>query len=75
LLAADKLLRQNKAFRDAGKQLRVSSSREGFGEGAKYVLSLPGTPCAPKGAHGQTRDARWVSERQAATRKPVRKPP
>jgi putative DNA primase/helicase len=48
LLAADKPLRQNKAFRDARKQLGVIASREGFGAGAKYVLSLPGTPCAPK---------------------------
>ncbi len=70
LLAADKPLRQNKAFRDARKQLGVIASREGFGPGAKYVLSLPGTPCAPKntmcvlpearahmdnlGAHGET---------------------
>lgn len=48
LLAADKPLRQNKAFRDARKQLGVVASREGFGAGAKYVLSLPETPCAPK---------------------------
>jgi len=74
LLAADKPLRQNKAFRDARKQLGVIASREGFGPGAKYVLSLPGTPCAPKkpmcalsetrahmdnpGAHGQTGSAK-----------------
>lgn len=48
LLAADKPLRQNKAFRDARKQLGVTASREGFGPGARYVLSLPGTPCAPE---------------------------
>jgi putative DNA primase/helicase len=70
LLAADKPLRQNKAFRDARKDLGVIASREGFGPGAKYVLTLPGKPCAPKdpmcalsetrahmdnpGAHGQT---------------------
>ena len=48
LLAADKPLRQNKAFRDARKELGVIASREGFGPGARYVLSLPGTPCAPK---------------------------
>jgi putative DNA primase/helicase len=74
LLAADKPLRQNKAFRDARKQLGVIASREGFGPGAKYVLSLPGTPCAPKnamcalsetrahmdnpGAHGETGGAK-----------------
>ncbi len=48
LLPADKPLRQNKAFREARKQLGVIASREGFGAGAKYVLSLPETPCAPK---------------------------
>ena len=48
LLGTDKPLRQNKAFREARKQLGVIASREGFGAGAKYVLSLPGTPCAPK---------------------------
>ena len=48
LLAADKPLRQNKAFRDARKDLGVVAAREGFGPGARYVLSLPGTPCAPK---------------------------
>jgi putative DNA primase/helicase len=48
LLGADKPLRQNKAFREARKQLGVIASREGFGAGAKYVLSLPGTSCAPQ---------------------------
>jgi putative DNA primase/helicase len=48
LLANDKPLRQNKAFRDARKDLGVIASREGFGPGARYVLSLPITPCAPK---------------------------
>jgi putative DNA primase/helicase len=48
LLAADKPLRQNKAFRDARTDLGVVASREGFGPGARYVLSLPGTPCAPR---------------------------
>jgi putative DNA primase/helicase len=48
LLDDDKRLRQNKAFRDARKDLGVLSTREGFGPGSRYVLSLPGTPCAPK---------------------------
>jgi putative DNA primase/helicase len=48
LLAGDKPLRQNKAFRDARKDLGVVASREGFGPGARYVLSLPDAPCAPK---------------------------
>jgi RecA-family ATPase len=48
LLADDKRLRQNKAFRDAREALGVLATREGFGPGARYVLSLPGTSCAPK---------------------------
>jgi len=48
LLDDDKRLRQNKAFRDARKDLGVLFAREGFGPGSRYVLSLPGTPCAPK---------------------------
>lgn len=52
LLGADKPLRQNKAFRDARKNLGVIASREGFGPGARYVLSLPITPWAPKNTMG-----------------------
>ncbi len=48
LLADDKRLRQNKAFRDAREALGVVATREGFGRGARYVLSMPETPCAPK---------------------------
>jgi len=48
LLDDDKRLRQNKAFRQARKDLGVLSTRDGFGPGARYVLSLPGTPCAPE---------------------------
>ncbi len=48
LLGADKPLRQNKAFREARKALGVATTREGFGPGARYVLSLPGAPCAPE---------------------------
>jgi putative DNA primase/helicase len=48
LLDDDKRLRQNKAFREARKNLGVLSTREGFGRGARYVLSLPGIPCAPE---------------------------
>jgi hypothetical protein len=50
LLGEDKRLRQNKAFRDAREALDVIAAREGFGPGARYVLSLPGAPCAPKNA-------------------------
>jgi len=48
LLDDDKRLRQNKVFRDARKALGVLSIRTGFGPGARYVLNLPGNPCAPK---------------------------
>ena len=48
LLGADKPLRQNKAFREARKSLGVVTSRDGFGPGARYILSLPGAPCAPE---------------------------
>lgn len=48
LLADDKRLRQTKAFRDAREAMGVTATREGFGPGSRYVLSLPGTPCAPK---------------------------
>ena len=52
LLDDDKRLRQNKAFRDARRDLGVLSTREGFGPGARYVLGLPGAPCAPKESMG-----------------------
>ena len=71
LLGSDKPLRQNKAFREARKTLGVTTTREGFGPGARYVLVLPGAPCAPEntmcaplqtrahmedlGAHGENR--------------------
>ena len=48
LLGADEPLRQNKAFREARKALGVATTREGFGPGARYILSLPGAPCAPE---------------------------
>jgi putative DNA primase/helicase len=48
LLAADKRLREIKAFRAAREALGVVNTREGFGPGARYILSLPGAPCAPK---------------------------
>jgi putative DNA primase/helicase len=58
LLADDKRLRQNKAFRDAREALGVVATREGFGPGARYVLSLPGTPCAPKNPMGAPSQSR-----------------
>jgi putative DNA primase/helicase len=47
LLGETKRIRENKAFRDARKELGVQSKHEGFGPGSRYLLSLPGTPCAP----------------------------
>jgi putative DNA primase/helicase len=54
LLGETKRIRENKAFRAARKQLGVLFKHEGFGTGSRYVLSLPGGPCAPQkpmGAH------------------------
>jgi hypothetical protein len=51
-----KRLRENKSFRAARKLLGVRSVREGFGQGARYVLSLRGASCAPQkpmGAHSR----------------------
>jgi putative DNA primase/helicase len=41
LLGDDKRIRENKSFRAARKQLGVLSTRDGFGQGGRYVLSLP----------------------------------
>jgi putative DNA primase/helicase len=54
LLGDNKRIRENKSFRAARKQLGVLSKHDGFGLGSRYVLSLPGAPCAPRtpmGAH------------------------
>jgi putative DNA primase/helicase len=54
LLGDNKRIRENKSFRAARKHLGVLSKHDGFGPGSRYVLSLPGHPCAPKkpmGAH------------------------
>jgi len=48
LLGDNKRIRENKSFRAARKHLGVLSKHEGFGLGSRYVLSLPGTPCAPE---------------------------
>jgi hypothetical protein len=47
LLGDTKRIRENKSFRAARKHLGVLSQRDGFGPGSRYVLYLPGTPCAP----------------------------
>ena len=52
LLEDDKRLNKSKAFRDARDALGVTSSREGFGPGSRFVLALPATPLAPIGAIG-----------------------
>jgi putative DNA primase/helicase len=48
LLGENQRLAQNKAFQRARKVLGVISNREGFGKGARYVLTLPASPCAPE---------------------------
>jgi putative DNA primase/helicase len=48
LLGDTKRIRENKSFRAARKHLGVLSQRDSFGPGARYVLYLPGTPCAPQ---------------------------
>jgi putative DNA primase/helicase len=48
LLEDDKRLNKSKAFRDARDALGVTSSREGFGPGSRFVLALPDKPLAPK---------------------------
>jgi putative DNA primase/helicase len=58
LLGDTKGIRDSKPFRAARVELSVLSTREGFGPGSRYLLSLPGIPCAPKntmGAHSQDR--------------------
>ncbi|MET4841927.1 AAA family ATPase [Bradyrhizobium japonicum] len=51
LLEDDKRLNKSKVFRDARDALGVSSSREGFGPGSRFVLALP-APLVPIGAIG-----------------------
>jgi hypothetical protein len=48
LLGRESPIGQNKMFRDARKELGVASSRDGFGPGSRYVLSLPDGPWMPK---------------------------
>ena len=66
LLGETKRIRETKAFRAARNQLGVLFKHEGFGTGSRYVLSLPGHPCAPQtpmrahseeGAHMENRGA------------------
>jgi putative DNA primase/helicase len=44
LLGDTKRISENKSFRTARKHLGILSTRDGFGQGARYVLSLPGPP-------------------------------
>jgi AAA domain-containing protein len=66
LLGDNKRIRENKSFRAARKHLGILSQRDGFGPGSRYVLYLPGTPCAPNlaiGAH--SRDGAHMENRGA----------
>lgn len=47
LLGEDKSLRQDKGFRRARQTIGVVSTREGYGPGSRYLLSIPEAPCAP----------------------------
>lgn len=47
LLGEDKSLRQDKGFRRARQTLGVVSTREGYGPGSRYLLSIPEAACAP----------------------------
>jgi hypothetical protein len=56
LLGDNRRIRENKSFRAARKHLGVLSRHDGFGPDSRYVLSLPGIPCAPNqpmGAHSR----------------------
>jgi putative DNA primase/helicase len=55
LLEDDKRLSKSKVFRDARDTLGVQTTREGFGPGSKFILSLPGAPLVPIGAPSETR--------------------
>jgi RecA-family ATPase len=48
LLGETKRIGESKSFRTARKHLGILHKHEGFGPESRYVLSLPGTPCAPK---------------------------
>jgi hypothetical protein len=48
LLGETKRIGESKPFRTARKHLGVLHKHEGFGPGSRYVLSLPGAPCAPQ---------------------------
>jgi putative DNA primase/helicase len=56
LLGESKRIRESKSFRLARTHLGVLYKHEGFGPGSRYLLSLPGAPCAPQkpmGAHSR----------------------
>jgi len=80
LLGDNKRIRENKSFRAARKLLGVLSKHDGFGPGSRYVLTLPGHPCAPKktmgahsgeGAHMQNQGAHDGIEGLAPTASPA----
>lgn len=52
LLGDNKSMRDSKAFREVRDDLGVVSTRVGFGPGARYLLTLPKTACAPNMAMG-----------------------
>jgi putative DNA primase/helicase len=66
LLEEDKRLSKSKMFRDARDALSVKTTREGFGPGSKFVLSLPGFPLVPIGAIGAPSETRAPMENKGA---------
>jgi hypothetical protein len=47
LLGEGKQLKDNKPMRDAKASLKVETHRDGFGKGARWFWTLPGTPWEP----------------------------
>jgi putative DNA primase/helicase len=66
LLEDNKRLSKSKTFRDARDALGVQTTREGFGPGSKFVLSLPGGPLAPIGAIGASSETRAPMDEKGA---------
>ncbi|MCK1447238.1 AAA family ATPase [Bradyrhizobium sp. 2] len=66
LLEDDKRLSKSKVFRDARDALGVLTTREGFGPGSKFILSLPDAPLAPIGAIGAPSQTRAPMEEKGA---------
>ncbi|MBR1156517.1 AAA family ATPase [Bradyrhizobium sp. JYMT SZCCT0428] len=67
LLGENQRLAQNKAFQRARKVLGVASNREGFGRGARYVISQPNSPCAPQNPHAHPVSKQGAHDKSGCT--------